>query len=735
MAEFIEIIHNGNSISLQEFVDLNLIRLDNTQPAANNQLTLDGLFNYKGNNTRILNNYLPVDKSLYNNQPSKLLIRAGTLIRIPVDNIDKEIIAVETTATIPNNNYKAFLSDRIKKIISDSGYKPLNREDTESVNNRTYRIHSKFTVWIWCKALGESQLEGKIIDITPFVNLVSTTGGQDGGNFQIMISPVLGKYVYENLEIKDELVSLAGEMPSEFIQRGSWQINKGSAVEYLYNGESNFVLRESTIKTSNNKAYKNNVLFHNIIQSNDVVFIQFEELEIEKDTRRKHIGELSLENLIISDDKLSGKYFDMIGLVDVNSLSDNSSTADLSVTVTGRDLMKLLIEDGEYFFTADFSNGDTAAVQADGISSGNNDVNKPMRRLIDGNLNFFNAYVDRTVEYSLKFIMNMLSNVQICSDTLFKSHEDKVKRYEYDIVNDKATNLQKVDVAGIWQIINLIVDSEISNRRIVDSSIVSDQGSLLNFIKNKVIHAPFSEFFGDTYGDKYYLIARKPPYSKESYNDNKKYAINIEPSVVSTATLSFDDSEVFSWYRITPKGNFYGDDQDIALTYFPAKFFESYAKVWGSKPLIQVSNYIDYQGIKDVSGTINLKSLIDQATQDLAYMIETNSYRPFTRKGTITLALGDRRIKRGQCIRLTGTGEIYHVDSVTQTATINSGVVDRFTVLTVSRGMIEKHMDGTKFNYFNIIDLDRDLSGKSISSNFKVNEDVFQFFMKREQFN
>jgi hypothetical protein len=48
--------------------------------------------------------------------------------------------------------------------------------------------------------------------------------------------------------------------------------------------------------------------------------------------------------------------------------------------------------------------------------------------------------------------------------------------------------------------------------------------------------------------------------------------------------------------------------------------------------------------------------------------------------------------------------------------------------------MIEKNMDGTNMNYFNIIDLDRDSNGKSKSSNFKVNKEVFQYFIKRQQF-
>jgi hypothetical protein len=730
MENFVEIVHNGNPISLQEFADLNLIVFDQN-------FTIGSLFTYEGNDKRIFNAYNASEKAQYSNQPSKFLITAGTLMRIPVENVNKEVIAVESTVVVANENYRVFLSDKIKEIISDPKYKPLNLDSVDSRMNKTYRVHTNFTVWVWAKALGEEVGEGKIIDITPFVQFVTTSNGDSGGNFQLSIAPVLGEFVEEETKIKEERELLGDAGFSETIKEGKWVINRGSATEYAYNGVRNIIVRDSNFKLRKDGISKNSALFHNLLQSNDVVFIQFEQLEIEGDNRNRHLAELSIENLLIGNEKLPGRYFDMIGLIDTNTIADNTATADININITGRDLMKLLIEDGEYFFTADFagtSGGITVDTTGGGLQSGNNDANKPITRLIDGNLNFFNAYVDRTIEYSLKFILNMLSNIQICDDKLFKYYEDKVKRYAYSMVLDKPSSLEKTDVAGIWQIYNLIIDSELSDRRLVDSSIVSDQGSLINFIQGKVVHKPFAEFFGDVYGDKYYAIARKPPFSKESYLDNKKYAIDIDPSLITHESLSFDDSEVYSWYRLIPKGNFFGDDSSVAIAYFPAKFFEEYAKIWGSRPLIQVSNYIDYQGIKDSNGTIKLDYLIKQAIQDLAFLIETNAYRPFTRKGTITLAMGDRRIKKGQCIRHLGTGEVFHVDAVSQSASVNPQQVDRSTVVQVSRGMIEKNMDGTNMNYFNIIDLDRDSNGKSKSSNFKVNKEVFQYFIKRQQF-
>lgn len=734
MVNYVEIVHSGLSTTLEEFADLNLIKF-NTDSTKGNIFTIDDLFSYENNNVRILNNYRPEDIYQYGNA-SKELLRAGTLIRIPLDNIDKEVIATQSSLVVANENYEAFLSEQIKQIVSDPRYKPLSRDSIDQKLGKTYRVYTNFNVWIWSKALGDDLGQGRVIDVTPFIQSVSVSVGDNGGNFQLSLAPVVGSYVEKDVDVSEVREYLGDAGFKDSIKKGSWEIDKGSASYYGFRGISNVVIRNSTFKTKKGSISKNNFLLHNIIQTNDIVFIQFEELEIEGDKRNKHKGELNIENLIIGIDKLPGRYYDLIGMVDTNSISDSSGNAEVNITVTGRDLMKTVLEDGEYFYTADFA-GQTGGVTVDNstINSGNNDLNRPIKRLIDGNLNFFNAYVDRTIEYSLKFVLNMLSNIEVCDNSLFKYYTDKVKRYAYADVNDKPNqNLETVDVAGIWQIIHLIIDESISKRRLVDSSIVSDQGSLINFIQGKIVHKPFAEFFGDTYGDKYYFIARKPPFSQESYNSNKKYAIDIDPSLIVSENLTFDDGEVFSWYRITPKGNFFGDDQSIALTYFPTIFFEEYARIWGSRPLVQVSNYIDYNGIKDQRGTLELDYLIDQARQDLAFLIETNAYRPFTRKGTITLAMGDRRIKRGQCIRHKGTGEVYHVDVVTHTGSISEGGVDRMTVLTISRGMVEKYMEDKDVNYFNIINLHKDLNGRSKSTNFKVNRDIFHFFMTRQQF-
>ncbi len=141
---------------------------------------------------------------------------------------------------------------------------------------------------------------------------------------------------------------------------------------------------------------------------------------------------------------------------------------------------------------------------------------------------------------------------------------------------------------------------------------------------------------------------------------------------------------------------------------------------------------------------------------------------------------GDRRIKRGTFVRFKSTNEIFYVDSVSHSYSINSTTIDRTTTLTVSRGMVERFIEGVEFkveaissvatteeldgkasskptpissttttvnfSYFNICNLPIDESifqnaeaGYSAFSEgslakWKVNKSVFNFFLKKLQF-
>lgn len=717
MASFLEIAQSGESVSLSTFVEINDIQLDE-------QFSLVKLLEFEGNEDRIKAAFHPED--ILSNHPD-LLVHSGVLIRIPVDRVLKEVTVTAGNIVVPNESFDCFIDDRIREIIGDTDYSPVNLDNIEHDKGKTFRFVNEFTVWVWCKALGDSSNDGKLINVTPFIQSVTTNVGKNGGNFNFSLSPITG-------EINKAL--------------HKWRLSSEGLDQYAYRGVRNITARTNSsnyLRADSGKDLFSErlMLFHNIIQSNDVVFIKFETLESEKLKRDEEIGSLNLESLgldpikLISGGKKKKQIFDMIGLVDTNSQSKDSTSGDVSIQIAGRDLMKLLLEDGQYFFPTDIA-GITGGIQGGGDG-------KAIRRLVNGDLNFFNSQVDRTIDFSIRFVFNLLSNIEICNDELFVNYgDDRTFRYDYaKVTGDKTPTevLEKTLVEGIWQIVKLVIDPKIQNRRIVDSSIISDQGSLKSYIDGKVVHEPFVEFYGDTYGNQYYFMVRKPPFNRESIKSNAELAIDIYQEDIYREDLSWSDESVFSWYRIIPRGNFFGDDESLSLTYFPAIFFEEYAKIWGSKPFQIVSNYIDYNGIRGSKHQKNLDFLVDQAYQDLAFVIQSNAYLPFSRKGTIIMK-GDRRIKRGNMIRHQGTGEIFYVESVSNSANVNEGSTDRVTQISVSRGLKEKYVEGVeleingarkKVSYFTLINMQEKEGGLAGTKDFKVDRDVFDFFLRRLQ--
>lgn len=363
-------------------------------------------------------------------------------------------------------------------------------------------------------------------------------------------------------------------------------------------------------------------------------------------------------------------------------------------------------------------------------------------------------------------------------------------------------------VRGIWQIIKLIIDPTVANRRIVDRSIGNERASLMSGFR-KICQPPFVELFTDTYGDQFYFTVRKPPFDRTSilsYIQGRvvresidEYTVqsyqtqpsteglspladsgfivqpSFEPSLLvktyqeaeqnlleKTLLIDIDDADIvsenlsfpqqgYAWYHISPRNLIQGPNADqLAFAYIKAVFFEEYAEIYGSKALDISSNYIPFFPLKDKEERLNTANFIKQAILDLKYMIDTNAYLPFTKQGTITLSKTDRRIKRGMFIRKLSSNEVFYVEGVTHTASISNSV-NSSTVLNVSRGMVHDFIEGVLINgqlysYFNIINTEippnvfnnQELGyvdfNKAVTGNWKVNRQVFNFFIKNMQF-
>ncbi len=683
-------IINTLSQSLQEFINnYNIL------------LTPEEVLNYKTNSASILKSYNTSESAQYNKIANINLIGNGAKVAIPLNKIKSKSIYTINQTLISNTDYNAFIESEIKRLINNPKYAKINLNNSNESIGSVFKRQDALSVWLWCKSIDDGS--GRLVDISDYVENISTTSAKDGGNFTISLPHI----TYERVD-------------------GIFQI---PVQNYIDSNKDNFISKNSTHKSvptntfqlkadrslvdkssqAGDSVWKRNAdYFQNLIQNNDLIFIKFE--KIGSDASRDLDN--SKDDFIDSKELYDG-IFDMIGLCDICSEYGVAENSNIGISLTGRDLSKLLIDDGTYFFPVEF-----AAKNSEQIIKNSSSSKSAARLMISPskvndkgyeNYNYaadggiipdlqFNFDNTQTIEEWLTFIFSQLTNIDICVDTLFNAYPDKsfiISKDDTELQNGNIV-YKRIKANGIWQGVKLIIDKTIANRRVADTSLAFDTGSLLNIIR-KVAQEPWVEILMDTFGNKYYFSFRKPPFSYESIISNK--CIDIFEDDVLAHSIEFSN-EIYTWYKLNPFNSIFGNDDNAGfLTLFPAVMFPEYMEIWGSKILEVTSNYLDFDASVSDLSDVNLENIKKQALEDLDWLIETNCYLPFTRTGTITIK-PDRRIKKGMSIRNYGTGEIFYVDSIVQTRSYMD-VVDGVTVLKVSRGMVEEHLD----KYFKIINL------------------------------
>lgn len=687
------------------------------------------------------------------------LLKVGTQIFLPPDMVNRDFLATQSNSQVINITTVAkFQADERIRLEENPLYVPTD-EVTESQHLGSFQVpvhfvNSFLSVWIYSKALGQ------IIDITDFCKNVQTTSA------------------------KNDFFSLDVIFFNEMIDIvGSGSINKG-----------NYTFGDTVI--SSEVAQRLSYLFKNISQ-NDIIWIRFEELKTElKDNRNGEMGQYIKRvshrgDRIVLKSSLAGQIYDMIGLVETATQLQNVANGTGSISITGSSLMKLFIDDEAIFLPlaviADSNTGN--------LVIGPRDKNALINRLFsDGEYHFLFAKSFRTIEDTMKFYINQLSNIGIVPLTdagESRPMDDFFSSYVQDIDGQKVDRRSRIykiqsksvkegtdevysDLArGIYQIIKLSFDPIIKRRRIVDSSVSNPQGSIMSLFY-KVCQEPLVEILMDTYGDTYNIVCRVPPFDKigileysegqirgngkedgqiedaqysatvSKFRHGNKFMLEIDESDVYDEQLSWN-TDFYTWYKMEAKGAFLGMQNATSLARIPIIFFSEYVDLWGSRPFEVVSNY----NVADSVGSAVDKM---QAIDDLIYLIESTFYLPFTRKGTILLNKGDRRFKKGSWIRYKKTGEIFYVDAVTNNFNISENSIGRSTVLEVSRGLVEKYVRGivrktsegdVMLSYFDIVNLtelksclsDFIINNKSnISRNVTVNKTVLDFFCQRKQF-
>lgn len=691
--------------TIQDFLD------DLKKQGYQEDLTVDDFLKFSDghwtNAEIIINNYSPLMKEKYKSeieQNKPPLIPIGTWYAIPNKQITTELQEILASDLFMRqySSFSAFWPDKQAELLSDPEYvswdSPTNNGESSSskpINdsyaarkraaalgsgdeNKEYHVQMKalnIKVWVYSHAFG------KIYDISSWIRTCSTQKDFQMGTFSFELVPT------DTLTIQT--------FGDDFANHFNITDKRGSI---------------------------NRDWFSKFIQHNDMVFIRFEKLKKEK---YEDQGKRQSSTHIVEPSELNNKLiWDMMGLVDTVSTNVDANSTDYSVSVNGRDLSKLLVEDGSYFIPLKFVEGSPDRW----FYGGDPSSSWFKRNMVTGNYDYYFAYEFQRIDSVSSFIVDQLSNIGIVPDSIF------------------AHCAQRPEARGVWQMIKLWVDSQLSDRRIVDRSLTNPEGTLMDFF-NKICQQPFVEFWGDTWGNEYDLMARQPPFTKTAIQSvvNSKQYVGVEPKDLLSYSLEYDN-RVYAWYRIMPQNALTGSSQFSSLALVPIIFLNEYVERFGNKRCITNDIYLSEKSLKGKDDEKNINTMSQALLNDLLYVVETTCYLPFTRKGTITLN-GDRRIKVGTFIILESTQELFYVTAVNNTISFTNDAIDRVTVLTVERGMLVEYITNASNNYFNIVDIDgiradiqkRDPKHKDetiapSSTKFGVNSSVFNFFLKREMF-
>lgn len=634
-------------------------------------------------------------------------IKVGTQVEFPIPKSPLQIEDVSNSKSfLIQGDFLSYWSENLRKLILDPDYVPDNVVGLdESAGLSTLMQPMNVRIWIYCKSTDT------IYDISQYVMNCTTDKTLQSGNFSITVVPFRS----------DKNKNGFGD--------SYWDI----------------------FNTVTPQGYSVRSFLEKVVTVNDIVFIRYERLKLEKER-----DSIDVENIKVDSNKLANtgteyNVWDMIGFIDgcneVYSAEDNSKATILH----GRDISKLFEEDGSYFIPLlDIENdeGDEHWVYL-----GHPQDSWYQRNVITGSYDYLWSYKYKRINEVVWFIINIMSNIGVCKNSLFTSWSDKrTTGYSVEGQNSMSVN-------GIWQIVKCFVDSEIQTRVLVDSSIGNPNGTLMEYM-NRVCQYPFVEFFMDTYINTIDIVIRQPPFNEKaimSAFSNKEY-ITITPDNVLSYNLSYD-SRIYTWFQIHIQNNsLLGDKEQTGLAFVPIVYLNEYVELWGNRKLEVNDIYATLRTIKGAQKEEDFSTMQAALLNDLIYVVESNAYLPFTRMGTIELN-GDRRIKVGTFILNQATDEFFYVLNVSNSIVYTENGIDRRTTLQVERGMYVPILEGTATNsikrldntfptvqgkpsYFKIVNLDtlrkaaeEAQQGKlTTASSPVVDKNQFEYFLNRKMF-
>ena len=633
-------------------------------------------------------------------------IKAGTQVEFPIPKSPIQIEDVaDSKSFLVQGEFSSYWSENLKKLVLDPNFVPDNVVGSdESIGLSTKMQSINVRVWIYCKATDS------IYDISQYILTCSTAKTLQRGSFSVTTIP-----------FRNDETNLFG---------GSYYDN---------------------FNTVTKEGYSTRSFLEKVVSVNDVVFIRFERLKLEKERNSSNKSTIKVDVNKLANTGSQYNVWDMIGFVDscneVYSAEDNSKMT----IINGRDLSKVFEEDGSYFIP--LQDVDNGVGEEHWTPLGRPQDSWYKRNVITGSYDYLWSYKYKRIHECIWFIINIMSNIGVCKDSLFASWGTK-RLTSYNVEGQ-----EPMSVSGIWQIVKCFVDNDVQSRVLVDSSIGNPNGTLMDYM-NRICQYPFVDFSIDTYINTIDIVVRQPPFTEKaimSAYSNKEYVI-ITPDNVISYDLSYD-SRIYTWFQIHIQNNsILGDKEQVGLAFVPIVYLNEYVELWGNRKLEVNDIYATLRTVKGVQKEEDFSTMQAALINDLIYVVESNAYIPFTRTGTIELN-GDRRIKAGTFIVNQATDEFFYVTSVSNSVAFTGEGIDRRTILQVERGMYipilestetksVKRLDNTfptvkgKPSYFKIVDLselkrsakEAEQGKLTTASSPRIDKDMFEYFLNRKMF-
>lgn len=422
---FILLYNRDKSMDIKKFMERNYIY----------GITYQELFDL--NKDFIWQQYTDEDKKAYKDRHKKWPSSANDLtvndylpapceLKINPSKVTAEVAVISTNAQANVKDFYAFADEKIQQIYQNEGTKIGEFGSKRSPSCSVFGwFKSRYFVGKGTQNVVKTTTknEGEFVVLSKHVISLTTSVTANGGSFSLRLPIIKGEGkiddVYEMKE-DEELRLVFGDKIGEMANVSKGEFAKEESDDEYFS------------KTSFQDVEAN--YFNWLISSNDLLFISFEGIS----------DEWLVESEVASD-VILGNNFDMIGLVDEVKVTKDAQSSQGYVEVTGRDLMKLLLDDGSFFFNNStssdpsqvFTNDQSYGKQGDIREADfvNNGYNNPINRIrgVSGQVDIFANHINMDISYILKGVISQLANVEIVPGSVFDSWgEDRTKYIELE---------------------------------------------------------------------------------------------------------------------------------------------------------------------------------------------------------------------------------------------------------------------------------------------------------------